>query len=140
MFDAALRRMIDEPLNVAGRWLARRRVNADHVTVAGFACGLAAVAAILFGQFGIALCLIVLNRIGDGLDGAVARATARTDRGAFLDIALDFVFYASIPVAFAVLDPARNALAAALLIASFLANGGAFFAFAIMAEKRGLQT
>jgi hypothetical protein len=38
----------------------------------------------------------------------------------------DFMFYASIPLAFALSDPARNALAAATLIASFLANGGAF--------------
>src|SRR3984893_1025825 len=37
-------------------------------------------------------------------------------------------------------DPARNALAAATLIASFLANGGAFLAYAIAAAKRGLAT
>ena len=53
---------------------------------------------------------------------------------------LDFVFYASVPAAFAVLDPARNALPAALLLASFMANGSAFLAFAIMAAKRNLQT
>ena len=31
------------------------------------------------------------------LDGSVARLTQPTDAGGFLDIALDFVFYATIP-------------------------------------------
>ena len=86
------------------------------------------------------LVLILSNRLADGLDGAIARATKPTDRGAFLDITFDFMFYASIPLAFALSDPARNALAAATLIASFLANGGAFLAYAIAAAKRGLAT
>jgi phosphatidylglycerophosphate synthase len=46
----------------------------------------------------LALGLIALNRIMDGLYGAVARLTGPTDREAFLDIALDFVFYALVPL------------------------------------------
>jgi hypothetical protein len=38
----------------------------------------------------------------------VARLTTPTDRGAFLDITLDFLFYASVPLAFALADPARQ--------------------------------
>ncbi len=140
MLDAAIRRVIDRPLDRAGQWLAARGLKADHITLAGFATGIAAFAAIATGHMGVGLSLIVLNRLGDGLDGAVARATARTDRGAFLDIVLDFVFYAAIPVAFAILDPTHNGVAAAVLLGSFLANGGAFFAFALMAERRGLTT
>jgi phosphatidylglycerophosphate synthase len=140
MLDAALRRHIDPPLDMAGRWLAARGVGGDQVSIAGFALSMLAAVAIAFGHLGFGLALILLNRLADGLDGAVARATRPTDRGGFLDIALDFVFYAAIPAAFAVLDPGRNALAAALLMASFLANGGAFFAFALMAERRGLSS
>ena len=44
------------------------------------------------------------------------------------------------PLAFAILDPYRNALPAALLIASFYANGAVFLAYAIMAEKRGVES
>jgi hypothetical protein len=44
---------------------------------------------------------LILNRLADGLDGAVARLTEPTDRGAYLDIALDFVFYAAFPLGFA---------------------------------------
>jgi phosphatidylglycerophosphate synthase len=140
MFDGRLRPWIDPPLNTAGRWLAGRGVSADAVTLAGFALGMAAALAVATGAFGLALMLVALNRLADGLDGAVARATAPTDRGGFLDISLDFVFYAAVPLAFAVHDPTRNALAAATLLAAFLANGAAFLAYAIIAAKRGVTT
>ncbi|WP_075214924.1 CDP-alcohol phosphatidyltransferase family protein [Mongoliimonas terrestris] len=140
MLDAALRRLIDPPLDRAGRWLSARGIGADAITLAGFALGVAAAAAIAVGYPLVAVLLIALNRIADGLDGAVARATARTDRGGYLDITLDFTVYALVPLAFAVADPARNALAAAALLAAFYVNGAAFLAFAAMAEKRGLST
>ena len=79
-------------------------------------------------------------RLGDGLDGAVARIRGKTDFGGYLDIVLDFLFYGAIPVGFAILDPGANALAAAILVLSFYVNGASFLAFAIMAEKRGLST
>ena len=63
-----------------------------------------------------------------------------TDRGGFLDITLDFLFYASIPLAFAVADPARNALAAAALLAAFMGTGSSFLAFASIAAKRGMTS
>jgi len=44
-----------------------------------------------------------------------------------------------IPLGFAIGDP-NNALAAAVLIASFVGTGSSFLAFAIMAEKRGIST
>jgi phosphatidylglycerophosphate synthase len=80
---------------------------------------------------------LLLNRLCDGLDGAVARLGKPTDRGAFLDVTLDFLFYAGVPLAFAFCDPPRNALAAAVLLAAFIGTGVSFLAFAIMAEKRG---
>jgi phosphatidylglycerophosphate synthase len=142
MFDTSIRPWIDPPLNAAAARLAARGWGADHVTVLGCAFGLAAAAAIAFGHHTVGLMLIAANRLCDGLDGAVARAsgTGPTDRGGFLDIALDFVFYASIPLAFAVADPTRNALAAAALLAGFLVNGAAFLAYAVIAAKRGLTT
>jgi len=138
MFDAVICRSIAWPLDAGGRWLAARGIAADHVTVAGCIFGLAAAIAIALGHFWTGLALFVLNRLADGLDGAVARATAPTDRGGFLDIVLDFFVYAAIPLAFAVYDPAQNALSAAILLASFLANGSAFLAFAAVAARKGL--
>jgi phosphatidylglycerophosphate synthase len=140
MLDAAVRPWLDRTLAPAARHLARRGITADQLTIAGFVIGLGAAVATGSGHFAIALVLILLNRLFDGLDGAVARITRPTDRGGFLDIAFDFVFYAAVPLAFAVHDPARNGLAAAALIASFFSNGGAFLAFAAIAARRGLTT
>ena len=86
------------------------------------------------------LALLLASRLCDGLDGAVARLTQATDRGAFLDITLDFLFYASVPLAFALADPAANALAAAVLLAAFVGTGSSFLAFAVLAERRGLNS
>ena len=119
MFDGALRRMTGPALDACGRAIARTGLGADQVTIIGFSIGIAGAGAIAFGHFIAGLFLIVLNRAADGLDGAVARATRLTDRGGFLDITLDFFFYAAVPVAFAIADPGRNSLAAAILLAVF---------------------
>ena len=140
MIDANIRQLIDPPLARAGRLLAAAGIAADAITIAGCLLGLAAALAASFGRFYIALTLLIVSRIADGLDGAVARATRRTYRGAFLDIVLDFLVYATVPLGFAIWSPQTNALPAALLLASFVANGSAFLAFSIMAERRGMIT
>lgn len=118
--------------------LVRIGVRADALTWVGFGFGMAAAACIAFGHPLPGLALILSGRLCDGLDGAVARATRPTDRGAFLDITLDFLFYASIPLAFAFADPAAHALPAAVLLAAFMGTASSFLAFAVMAERRGL--
>ncbi len=128
------------PLDAVAGALVRAGVGADAITLAGFAVGIAAAAAIALGHPVAGLVLMLCSRLADGLDGAVARQTRPTDRGAFLDISLDFLFYASIPLAFALLDPAANALAAAVLLAAFIGTGSSFLAFAVMAGKRGLTS
>lgn len=140
MFDARIRPLIDPLLNRLGLALANAGVGPIFVTLVGFAMGMGAAVAIAAGYFLLGFVLIAFNRLADGLDGAVARATRKTDLGGYLDITLDFVFYGVIPLAFALQDPATNALPAAALLCSFYANGSAFLAFAIMAERRGLST
>jgi len=140
MIDSWLRGLIAPPLARAGERLAAAGINADAISIGGCALGLGAALAAAFGHFAVALVLLIANRLADGLDGAVARATRRTDRGAFLDITLDFLVYAAVPLGFAAWSPHTNALAAAFLLASYVANGSAFLAFSIMAEKRGLTT
>jgi len=139
MFDARLRPLIDPPLNRLGRALAGWRIGANSITLTGMALGLAAATAIALGHVDTGLMLILINRLLDGLDGAVARATRQSDFGGYLDIVADFVFYVAVPVGFAVLDEA-NRLPAALLLASFALTGTSFLAFATMAAKRGLET
>ena len=140
MLDTVTRPLINRPLNSAGRLLARRGVTANTVTIAGLLIGLLAAVAIATHYFVAAFALIVANRITDGLDGAVARAGAPTDRGGYLDIVVDYVFYASVPLAFAIADPAQNALPAAALLAGFCLTCASFLTFATIAAKRGLET
>ncbi|UCU95658.1 CDP-alcohol phosphatidyltransferase family protein [Hydrogenophaga taeniospiralis] len=140
MLDKAIQQALRPLMTQAARGLVRLGVGADAISFTGFALGMAAAAAIAFQHFLPGLALLLLSRLMDGLDGAVARATRPTDRGGFLDITLDFLFYAAIPLAFAIADPAANALPAAVLLAAFIGTGSSFLAFAIVAEKRRLQS
>ena len=115
-------------------------VAADTLTVTGFMFGAGSAVLIGTGFEKTALIPFFVNRLLDGLDGAVARLTGPTDRGAFLDIALDFAFYAMVPLAFAIANPADNAMAACLLLASFMGTASSFLAFAVIAAKRGVSS
>lgn len=139
MLDAPLRRLIDPPLNAAARTIARSGIGADAFTLLGFAVGMAALPLLAFGAYGGALAAILANRLLDGIDGAVARVNGATDRGGYLDIVCDFVFYAAVPLGFALADDAW-ALPAAFLIFSFVGTGSTFLAFAVFAAKRGLTS
>ncbi|MDF2367566.1 CDP-alcohol phosphatidyltransferase family protein [Sneathiella sp.] len=139
MFDAALRNIIDPPLNAMGTRIAAIGVSANSVTILGFLLGISAVPLIAIEQYGAALVLILLNRLFDGLDGAVARHSLLTDFGGYLDIVCDFIFYSAIVFSFALANP-ENALYAAFLIFSFMGTASTFLTYAIMAEKHGIST
>ena len=109
------------------------------VTVIGGVFGFMAFLFSLFGRIPLGTGLIALNRIFDGLDGAVARHQGITDLGGYLDIVIDFIFYALVPLGFAIGNP-ELALPAAVLICSFVGTGSSFLAFAILAQKSGIST
>ena len=138
MLDRHIQALLKPALLAMGRMLVRAGVGANTLTVTGFALGLAAALAIALQAYTLGLALLLASRLLDGLDGTVARLTRPTDAGGFLDITLDFLFYAAIPLGFALADPAANALPAAVLLASFIGTGSSFLAFAALAEKRGL--
>ncbi|MCV3764734.1 CDP-alcohol phosphatidyltransferase family protein [Rhizobium sp. TRM95796] len=140
MFDRHILPVQKSILRPVAGWLRLRGVTADQLSIAGFCLGLLSLPMIGLGYFGAGLAFIAANRLFDGLDGAVARMGAPTDRGAFLDIALDFAFYALVPLAFAWADPAANALAAATLIAAFVGTGSSFLAFSSIAARRGMSS
>mgnify|MGYP006234580769 CR=1 FL=1 len=116
-----------------------KRQTANQTTLFGFALGCLALPALSAEQYELALVFILLNRICDGLDGALARIQGITDAGGFLDISLDFLFYSLIPFGFVLANPDQNAIAGAFLIFSFIGTGSSFLAFAIMASKRGID-
>jgi phosphatidylglycerophosphate synthase len=138
MLDRYSLQLLSPRLESIARLLAQKGVKADHITISGFFVGMAGAAAISLRYYFLGLLLILLNRLGDGLDGPLARMTGSTDRGAFLDITLDFIFYSAVVVGFALAEPANNALAATILIFSFIGTGSTFLAYAIMAERRSI--
>jgi phosphatidylglycerophosphate synthase len=141
MLDGIMREVIDAPLNRGGRWLADRGASADGVTLVGLGFGLTAAGLIAAGFAGLLVLVPLLaSRLADGLDGAVARSRGKSDFGGYLDIACDFAFYAAIPLAFVLRDPAANGVAGAFLLASFYINGATFLGYAILAAKRGMET
>ena len=141
MLDGVMRRWVDPVVNRWGRSLAAKGWRADGVTLIGLGLGLTAAVLLAVGAPGwVALLPLLVNRLADGLDGAVARATTKTDFGGYLDIACDFLFYGAIPMAFVLRDPAANGVAGAFLLLSFYVNGATFLGYAILAEKRGLET
>lgn len=139
MFDAKIRPLIDPWLNKAGRLLADRGITASALTLSGLGLGLAGAGAIAFGALATGLALIIANRLLDGLDGAVARASRPTAFGGYLDITADFAFYVAVPLAFGVSDPA-NTLPALVLVASFVLTGVSFLALAAVAAGKTIET
>lgn len=139
MFDIQIRKRIDPWLMRLARGFLALGLSANAITWLGFVMGIGGSIAIAFGWFGAALALIASNRLMDGIDGCVARLTRPSDVGGFLDIALDMLFYSSVPFAFAIYA-SENQLAACFLIYSFLGTGSSFLAFAIIAAKRGVTS
>jgi phosphatidylglycerophosphate synthase len=137
MFDRIALEVTKPLVDATARQIVKRGISADQVTLACFVLGMTSALFVMLGHFQLALIPLLLGRICDGLDGAVARLTVQSDRGAFMDIALDFLFYASIPLAFAVAAPEVNALPGAVLLAAFVGTGTSFLAYATLAEKRG---
>lgn len=141
MLDGLMRGVIDAPLNRGGRWLAARGASADGVTLVGLLFGLGAAVLVAAGCSGLEVAALVMaSRLADGLDGAVARAGGKSDFGGYLDIVCDFAFYGAVPLAFVLADPLANGAAGAFLLASFYVNGATFLGYAILAERRGLET
>lgn len=140
MFDASIRPHINRPLAVAAKHAVDFGLTANGATALGFAMGMAAAGLVAAQLYWAALGVLLVSRFLDGLDGAIARQTQLTDLGGYLDITLDFIFYASMVFAFALADPAANALAAAFLTTSFMAPAATFLAYAIFAQKHGITT
>jgi phosphatidylglycerophosphate synthase len=137
MFDKALR----EPKEFAMALAVRgpiRHIHPTTVTALAAVAGLAAAAAAWQGAYLPALGLWALNRLLDGLDGTLARLTGRqSDLGAYLDILLDHLVYAAIPLGLAMAAGTPAALVAlAGLLSSFYINAASWMYLAALLEKR----
>ena len=135
MFDVALRRWVDPTLVRLATLVVDIRLSANVITLSGCVIGLGAAFCVLQSNYVAAIACIVLNRIFDGLDGAIARINGPTEIGGYLDTLCDYLFYLAVPVAFALSSPA-NQMPALLLVASFTLTAVSFLAFAAIAARR----
>jgi phosphatidylglycerophosphate synthase len=136
MFDHYLRGLKDRLLAPLAALL--RGVSPDLITLIAFALGMAAAGAAARGAWGAGLVCWIANRTTDGLDGTVARLAGRqTDFGGYLDILLDFVVYAAIPLGFAIQSTNRSVLLwAVVLEAAFFVNACSWMYLSAVLEKR----
>jgi phosphatidylglycerophosphate synthase len=139
VLDPLMRRLIDPPLDRAAGWLAASGVSANWLTLVGLLVGLACVPLLAVEAYGWALLCCLINRLIDGLDGAVARVRGPTDFGGYADIVADMVFYAAIVFGFALARP-ENAVWAAILLATFVGTASSFLGYAVISAKRGEQS
>ncbi|MGF1877007.1 CDP-alcohol phosphatidyltransferase family protein [Photobacterium frigidiphilum] len=140
MLDRYAVKVIRWPLKTLAVLPDKLGITANQITLTGFLIGLLALPSLMLQEYYWALTFIVINRVFDGLDGAIARRQGITDCGGFLDITLDFLFYSMVPFGFVLADPSANAVAGAFLIFSFIGTGSSFLSFAIMAGKRNIES
>lgn len=140
MLDAYLRPIINTPLEKISTLLLKKKISPNQITYTGFLLGVIAAIFLALQLYMTALVFILLSRLMDGLDGALARVgNTASDYGGYIDIVLDFIFYSGIIFAFALGHP-DQAMYAAFLIFSFMGTGSSFLAYAIIAERRGMET
>ncbi|MCI0554100.1 MAG: CDP-alcohol phosphatidyltransferase family protein [Anaerolineae bacterium] len=139
MFDTSLRQFKDR----VGTPLARRLSDVPPmaISILSLIAGLLAAFAAFKGQYLWAFGLWYLNRALDGLDGLVARLTnTQSDLGGYMDILVDFVVYAMLPIGL-VAGSASNEryLALAFMLATFYVNTASWMYLAAILEKRALR-
>lgn len=123
----------------SGRRLAKFGISANMVSISGFIIGMLAVNFLAMNMYFWALVCILCNRLGDALDGAIAKVKGQTDFGVFVDACLDYIFYAAVIFGFALAQPG-NAEAAAFLLFGFCSSACAMLAYAVIAFQKKKET
>jgi len=136
MFDRQLQKLTQKPLSFFGK-IILKYLSANQITIIGFVFGLVMCVFIYFESFLAAIFFLILNRICDGLDGVMARLTAPSNLGAYLDIVLDFIFYSAFILIFGLQDT-NNIVISSFLLFSYICTGTTFLAQAIIQPKLDL--
>ena len=135
MFDHLLRLLKDRWLAPIARLLGPR-ISPTTLSLLAFCFGIATALTAYQGMVLLSLLAWALNRLLDGLDGTHARVHAQqTDFGGYLDIMLDFVVYATIPLALVARD-ATLSLAGVFLEATFFVNTASWMYLSAILEGR----
>ena len=135
-FSLELRSDVQSFFDNFGGKLAKSGISANVMSVIGFIIGLFAINFISLQMYATGLLCVIINRMFDGLDGAIARQTKITDFGVFLDAVLDYIFYAGVIFAFALARPEANAVAASFMLFGFMASACALLAYGVISSKK----
>lgn len=136
MMDGMTRRAKEAILIPVARGMGKV-MTPNGVTLLSLLLGLAACPFVLVRKPGWALLFWALNRITDGLDGTVARISGRqSDFGAYLDIMVDFLIYAALPLCLTLAYPTALLWPAlGLMLGLFYINGASWMYLSALLEK-----
>ncbi len=139
MFDERMRSLKDTAINPLARPFLR--IPPWVFSVVGLLMGGLTAVFLTQQQYLLGLLFWGLNRLFDGLDGAVARLSGQaSDFGGYLDIIFDFVVYAIIPIALVLGqgggDEDTLTLALIFLLSTYYVNSASWMYLAAILEKR----
>ena len=122
MFDERVRAILPRAVTPVIRLLAQAAVTPNVLSVVAFGTALVAGGLVANGFTRLGIGVWLVSRVGDGLDGILARETGRsTALGAFLDITLDMAAYSAMVVGFAIAHPDLGVVWAIILVGYVLA-------------------
>ncbi len=128
MLDRWTRPLIEPLLTPLAQGALKLKLTPNTATLIGLLTGLGCLPALAFRNYPLALGLLLLNRLLDGLDGIMARQQQSTAYGAYLDIVCDMIVYGGFVYGFALAQPENAPWAAGLLFA-FMGTSSSFLAF-----------
>ncbi len=137
MFDEQFR-VIKEKIFVTLAQTGLGRVSPLWLSLIGLLFGVATAVALTYNLTLIAFILWFFNRVFDGLDGTVARLSAtQSDLGGYVDILVDFVVYALVPIGLVLGRPSTPAFIALIfLLATYYVNAASWMYLSAILEKR----
>lgn len=137
MLDKQMRHVKEGVSQPIARWIGTR-ISPTEITLIGGVIGIVATVFAWQGWYIAGAGLWLLNRLFDGLDGTVARMFNRqTDFGGYLDIIVDNVIYALVPIGLSLsINSPVVYIALIFMLASFYVNSASWMFLSSILEKR----
>ena len=126
MFDRQIQKHTQRPLQYIAK-LFLKFISPNQMTLIGFSFGVLMCLSIIIDQYLIAIIFLFLNRLSDGLDGAMARLQTPTPLGGYLDIVLDFLIYGGFVLSFGITEQ-NNTFLSMVLLFCYIGTGSTFLA------------
>ena len=126
MLDRQIQKYTQKPLQYVAK-LFLKFISPNQMTLIGFSFGVLMCLSIIIDQYLIAIIFLFLNRLSDGLDGAMARLQTPTPLGGYLDIVLDFLIYGGFVLSFGITEE-NNTFLSMILLFCYIGTGSTFLA------------